>query len=279
MVLMKKEERSKKLSAFLTEQEIKELGYSFDQVGDIMIVDIPDSLKKKKKQIGKFMLDNYKTAKVICMKKGMHSGTFRTRPLEVIAGEKRKETVHTESGTKLKLNVEKVYFSPRLSTERLRIAEQIKSSEKVLVLFSGCAPYVCVIGKKAKPEKIVGIEINPVAHEYALENIKNNKVKADLYLGDVREVLPKLKEKFDRIIMPLPKNADEFLGVAFKAAKKGTIIYLYDFLDKKEIPDKTLEKIGRECKRARKKYKIISWRKCGQFSPSTFRVVVDFMVV
>jgi hypothetical protein len=35
-----------------------------------------------------------------------------------------------------------------LSTERKRISELVKPGEKVLVMFSGAAPYVCVIAKK-----------------------------------------------------------------------------------------------------------------------------------
>lgn len=291
---MKMHERVSKLSELLTEDEIKALGKSFDTVGDIMILEFRNpELAKKKKQIGEFMLNNYKNINVVAARAGMHEGIYRTQKLEILAGENRKETVHNESKARIMLDVENVYFSPRLSTERLRIAQQIKDGEKVLVMFSGAAPYVCVIAKNSKPEEIYGIEINPVAHDYALKNIKLNKISnARLFLGDARVVVPKIKEEskkyskkksseinFDRIIMPLPKQAEDFLDVALTVSKKGTIIHLYQFLKKEEIPDLAFSRIQEACKKTKKKYQIISYRKCGQFSPSTFRVVVDFEIL
>ena len=281
---MKKHERTKKLSEFLTEEEIKQLGTSYDTVGDIMILEFRDpELAKKKKQIGEFMLNNYKNINVVASRVGMHEGVYRTQKLEVLAGENRKETIHNESKARIMLDVENVYFSPRLSTERLRIAKQVKNGENVLVMFSGCSPYICVIAKNSKPKEIYGIEINPTGHEYALKNIKLNKISnAHLYQGDVRDIVPNLKKekiKFDRIIMPLPKQAEDFLDSALSVSKKGTIIHLYQFLKKEEIPDLALYRIQTACKKVKKKYKIMNWRKCGQFSPSVFRVVVDFQVL
>ncbi len=282
---MKKQERTNKLSEFLSEEEVKQLGTSFDTVGDIMILEFRNpNLEKKKKQIGEFMLNNYKNINVVASRVGMHEGVYRTQKLEILAGENRKETIHNESKSRIMLDVENVYFSPRLSSERLRIAQQVKDTEKVLVMFSGCSPYICVIAKNSKPKEIYGVEINPMGHKYALKNIKLNKIQnTHLYQGDVCEVVPKLKKElkinFDRIIMPLPKQAEDFLDVALSVSKKGTVIHLYQFLKKEEIPDLAIERIKQACKTAKKKYKIITYRKCGQFSPSVFRVVVDFQVL
>jgi hypothetical protein len=44
-----------------------------------------------------------------------------------MSGEKRTETTHKENGVNIKLDVEKCYFSPRLSQERLRIAKLVKN--------------------------------------------------------------------------------------------------------------------------------------------------------
>jgi tRNA (guanine37-N1)-methyltransferase len=100
-----------------------------------------------------------------------------------------------------------------------------------------------------KAKEVVGIEINPEGHRYGLENLKINKIRnARLCLGDVRKVVPELNEKFDRILMPLPKSAEDFLDVALSASKKGTVIHFYDFLFEEEIPKKAVEKIKRVCK-------------------------------
>ncbi|RMF56209.1 class I SAM-dependent methyltransferase family protein [Candidatus Woesearchaeota archaeon] len=265
----------------LTEKELSLIPKSFDVVGDMLIFsDFPPELEKKEKIIGEAFLNFHKNVKVVLKKIRQYSGEFRTPKLKIIAGERRKETIHTEHGCRLKLNPEKAYFSSRLSTERKRIYQQVKKGESVLVMFSGVAPYPVVIAKNSKPKEVYGIEINPLAHKYAEENIKLNKLSnVKLFCGDVRKVLPKINKKFDRIIMPLPKGAEHFLGLAFGKIKKNGIIHFYDFLEEKDIPKSSVEKIKRSCKASKKKCRILRTVKCGQYSPYKFRVCVDFKVI
>jgi len=55
----------KALKNVLSEKETEELFSAFDQVGDIIIVRIPDSLLSKKKIIGETLLEQVKTAKSV----------------------------------------------------------------------------------------------------------------------------------------------------------------------------------------------------------------------
>ena len=125
---------------------------SYDIVGDILIVEIPDELKKKEKQIANKLLKDHKQVKTVVKKKGIHGGKFRVQKYVVLAGDRRKETEYKENGVRIKLNVDKTYFSIRLATERLRIAKQVKDGEIVLVMFSGVAVYPLVIAKNAKKQ-------------------------------------------------------------------------------------------------------------------------------
>ena len=104
-------------------------------------------LENKEKDISQYLLDTNKSINTILKKSGQHSGEFRTQKLKYLAGEDKKEAIYKENSILLKLDVEEVYFSPRLSTERKRIFEQVKKDEKVLVMFCGCAPYPCTISK------------------------------------------------------------------------------------------------------------------------------------
>ena len=109
-------------------------------------------------------------------------------------------------------------------------------------MFSGCGVYPINIAKNTKAKEIYGIEINPVAHEYAEENARLNKTKnIRLFLGNVQKVIPNLDKKFDRILMPLPKGAEKFLGLALKVIKKQGVIHLYTFLEEENINKKYLE--------------------------------------
>ena len=95
-------------------------------------------------------------------------------------------------------------------------------------------------------------------------------------VGDVRRVLPKIKKKFDRIAMPLPKTGDRFLSLALKKIKKGGIIHLYDFLAENEL-NKQAKVIREICKP--KKIRILRKLKCGQFNPGTYRVCFDIKII
>ncbi|MBU1704819.1 MAG: class I SAM-dependent methyltransferase family protein [Nanoarchaeota archaeon] len=251
----------------LTKKQIALLPTSYDMVGDLIIFSsFPEELLKKEKVIGQALLEMHKNAKVVLKKTKKYSGTFRVPKLKVLAGERRKETEHKENNVRLRLDAEKVYFSSRSSTERKRIFELVKSGESVLVMFSGCGPFVVEIARNSQAKEVYGVEINPIAHEYAVENVRLNKVddKVKLYLGDVREVLPTIKKKFDRVLMPLPMGGEDFLELALTKVKKGGILHFYDFLNETEF-DLAKDKIKKACKK--RKFQILDVVKCGQFSP------------
>ena len=96
-----------------------------------------------------------------------------------------------------------------------------------------------------------------------------------MFKGDVRKVLVKINKKFDRIIMPLPKDASSFLDLAFSKIKKNGIIYFYDFLPEQDIPDKAIEKV----RELNKKFKLIDYVRCGQLGPRKYRICLDIKVL
>jgi len=263
------------LESKLTSKELKLAPRSFDTVGDIAIIEIDEALVKKEKVIGETLLRLNSNLKVVAKKVGFHTGEFRTQKLKIIAGDKRKETLYKENDIKLKLNVETCYFSPRLSTERLRVAKLVKKGERILVMFSGVAPYPLVFAKNSEALEIYGVELNPECHQFALENIKLNKVKnVKIVNGDARKEVPKLG-KFDRILMPLPKSAEDFFDVALEASKKGSVVHFYDFVNEENFPDESIAKV----KKVFPKAKILDSVKCGQSAPGRFRICIDFQVL
>ena len=267
------------LKGKLIKKQIELVPSSFDVVGDIAILEIPVELEKKEKIIGNALLGLHRNIKVVCKKSGLHTGIFRRQQLRIIAGEKRKTTEYKENNVRMRLHVQDVYFSPRLSSERKRIMEMIKKDENVLVMFSGCAPYVLVIAKNTDAKEVYGIEINPIAHKFGLENVKLNKLNnVKLFNGDVRMVGPTLKKKFDRILMPLPLGGENFLDVALSLIKKNGIIHYYDFKEEGAF-DISKKKVRDACKSAKKKYRILNLKKCGQIGKRNYRICIDFKVL
>ena len=120
------------------------------------------------------------------------------------------------------VDVTKAYFSPRLSTERLRIANLVKPNERVLNMFAGVGAFSIVLAKAQSECKVVSIDVNPEAHRFAVENARINKVagRVNTILGDVREIIKSDDlGKFTRVLMPLPESASDYLDDAISVTE------------------------------------------------------------
>ena len=235
----------KSLENILTSQESQELISSFDQIGDIIIVKIPNSLLTKKKLIGETLLNEVKIAKSVFYQASAVEGDFRTRNLEILAGEDKTETEYKEFGCKFTVDVENAFFSPRLSTERERIANLVQDGEIVVNMFAGVGMFSIMIAKK-KRFTVYSIDINPVATKLCEKNIISNKIAGNIISinGDASQVIQEqLKNKSDRTLMLLPERSDEFLESAINATKSGGIIHYYSHIhaDKKSNAGKLSE--------------------------------------
>ncbi|WP_296783281.1 class I SAM-dependent methyltransferase family protein [uncultured Methanobrevibacter sp.] len=256
----------------LTPEEIENLKTSFDTIGDIVILEIPDELHDKKQLIGDAAY-KFTKRKAIYMKKSAIKGTIRVRDLEFLSGIDDSVTVHKEHGLRLKLDVREVYFSPRLATERKRVMESVKDGEKILDMFCGIGPFPIVIARN-KDVDITAVDINEAAIKYLDENIKLNKLKGNIesYCGDVREVSKGFKSKFNRIIMNLPGLAYSFLDVAIDLIEDDGIINYYEFSDSYE---QGIKRLNEAASSAGKKVEILNTRKVKSISPDEWHVAID----
>ncbi len=224
---------------------------SYDIVGNIAIVEIPEGADEKK--IAKHIIENNKNVKTVVKKVTGRTGTYRLNGLEAIAGDNNLETVHKEHGLTYRLNIGKVYFSTREGEERQRISGKIGRNETILLMFAGIGAYAITIVKKRPDAKVYAVEINGDAYDYMKTNIRLNRVDNAVYplKGDVKDVCKNMVEKFDRVIMPSPSNAHEFLNIAISSLKRGGWIHFYTTSKEgeedyaKEILEKEAKKLGR----------------------------------
>ena len=217
------------LKSVLSETEINEVFSSFDIIGDIVIIKIPDSMSTKKQLIADAILSKVKPVRSVFMQSSPVQGDFRVRGVEYIAGENRTLTIYKEHNCRFKVDVSKVYFSPRLSTERERIAALVNDGEVIVNMFAGICTFSIIIAKKHKC-KIYSIDINPDAYSLCAENVKLNKVTESVVpmLGNAKEIIMnELKGKADRVLMPLPERAKEYLEYAVMALKEKGIIHYF----------------------------------------------------
>lgn len=209
---------------------------SFDVIGDVVVIKIPEQLIDLKNDIGKAIMDVTANARVVMMDSGV-KGDLRIRTLERIAGTGTSETVHKEFGVRISVDPSKIYFNPRLATERMRIASQVNDGETIIDMFSGAAPFPLVISKHSHPSDIYAIDLNSDALEFMVRNIEMNRsVNIHPMQGNAQEIVKDLP-KADRIIMNLPQSAIDFLEDALHASKKGAVIHLYRIMERDASDD------------------------------------------
>jgi len=265
------------VTGILSETEIEDLYGAFDQVGDIIILRIPDSLVSKKEIIGKVLLEKVKTAKSVFYQSSPVSGDFRTRKLELLAGEDKTKTEYKEHGCRFIVDVEKAFFSPRLSTERDRIANLIQDGEIVINMFGGVGMFSIIAAKKKKC-MVYNIDINPNATRLCEQNINLNKLvgKVESITGDATKIIEeKLAGIGDRILMLLPERSDEFLDSAIKATKKNGIIHYYCHIhgDKKNEVSRLAKEHFLEV--MRNKAEVLGSKIVRPVGPRFYQAVVD----
>ena len=246
---------------------------SYEIIGDIAVI---SELTVEKNEAIEGILDHHPHVETILLKEGGLKGEFRVGDYEKLYGEET-ETVHKEFGIELKVDPTEAYFSERFSTERDRVVSKIEKGEKVLVMFAGVGPFAVMAGKNSEPEKVVAVEKNPKACEYMKKNIDGNNQEGEIeaFCGDVRDI--DYEGKFDRIAMPLPGSANEFLDLAMELTEDEGIIHYYRFLE--EGNWKELEEEVREIAEEKGlKYEVLEKAVCGERGPTVERVCLDIRV-
>ncbi|MHA1774572.1 MAG: class I SAM-dependent methyltransferase [Candidatus Heimdallarchaeota archaeon] len=224
---------------------------AFDVIGEIIVLFLPRELEEKAQEIGEYLLKLYPKVKAVYKEVGKTKGTFRVQQKKLLAGS-GSETIHTEHGLKFKLDVTEVFFSPRQLTERLQITKFVKKGERVCVFFSGIGAIPIYLAKYTEAKEIIGIELNKKAHDYALQNVKLNKIepqRVQLINDDVRKVARKWeKEKrtFSLVILAEPKNERSMFQEAKTILREKTGRILLSFVGTKAICERRIAEIEKE---------------------------------
>jgi len=202
----------------------KFLPTSFDLIGEIVIIKIPEEILDYAPQIGEAIIKAYKSVKSVYLDKGV-KGPYRVRDLEHIAGEQKTETIYKEYGTRFIVDVSKVYVSPRLAEEHKKFSEYVTPSETIFDMFSGFGPFSIFAAKKGA--FAFATDINPYAIHYLYESAKLNGVEDRIlgFISDCRKVAGTIKA--DHVVMNLPHGSIKFLDHALISEKTPGYIHIY----------------------------------------------------
>jgi len=274
------------LAGKLETTELNLLYKSYDIVGDIAVIRVPENLKQHSRLIAEAVMQTHKRVKTVLRQVSPVSGDLRLRELQWVAGERRTETVYREFGCVFMVDLAKCYFSPRLSHERMRIAKLVQLGEVVVNMFAGVGCYSILIAKHSRAEEIYSIDISPVAVQHMRENVELNKVRERVIpiQGDAKEVVvEKLRNVADRVLMPLPERAYEYLEWAVLAVKPtGGWIHYYDFehAGKKENPvEKVKAKVSERLHDLGLNFEIPFGRIVRTTGPNWYQVVLDIKML
>ncbi len=202
---------------------------SYDQLGNIVIIDVEKRLARK---VARIILETHKNAETVLRKEGAVRGRYRTRKYSFVMGKRGYTARYNENGASFVFDVRKTFFSPRLAYERKRITDLSNDGELVVVMFAGIGPFAIEIAKKNRRSRVVAIELNKAAYGYMLENVRLNKTPNVIpVLGNAMAPPREYLGKADRIIMPLPADSSRFLGSALRLCGPRCIIHYYSFVD------------------------------------------------
>ncbi|MHA1238586.1 MAG: class I SAM-dependent methyltransferase [Candidatus Odinarchaeia archaeon] len=256
---------------------------SIDIIGEIAVVEIPEEIWEYRFDIGEAILNTHKHVKSVFAKLSGIEGEFRVRKLTHIAGEYMTETIHREYNCFFKLDVLKVYFSPRLGFEHWRVANLVKDSEVVFDMFAGVGPFSIMVAK-LRDVKVYACDINPASIHYLKENIKLNKVEGKVIpiQGDAGEIAEKqLRGSVDRVIMNLPGSSIQYIEQACRSIKSaGGVIHYYTFSREDELFDDVLERVEERIKSSgREISRVLFKRKVRPTAPYVWQIVLDIEIV
>ncbi|HWQ48536.1 MAG TPA: class I SAM-dependent methyltransferase family protein [Methanosarcina sp.] len=275
----------------------------FDYIGNVAIISIPPELAAYKEAIASKLFSMRGNTRAVLNKVSKLEGEHRVADFELLLGETT-ETIHRENGYTYKLDVKKVFFNPRLYSERRRVASKITSGECIIIPFAGVGPFV--LPAAGKGAKVYAIEINPDACACLWENIRINRLEGQVTViqGDFEHICHRFdfaktneglvntaysdlpvrlnpekaedesfqvpENGFDRAIVPTPYGMDSFLGEISKLVRKGGNIHFYTFKAESQIPEliEAYEKMGLE---------VELYRRAGNIAPGISRWVFDLI--
>lgn len=267
---------------------------SYDIIGNIAIIELNreelSPLHPYKEIIGRSILEINPHIQTVLEKSGDVDGVFRTRKLSYIAGQKRRDTLYKENGCRFHLNIEEVFFTPRLGYERDRLANMETVFNQIGTcwdIFCGVGPFFIQIAHLHPHMKFLATDINPNAIKYAQENIGLNALNNDITCisMDVSNA-PQIKcmyphfNQISRVIMNLPEKNLEFLNILSPFLHpKGALLHIYQFNEKPEPLMHAKEKFNTALNDLPLEIdKIINARIVKPFSPALETTVLDVII-
>jgi tRNA (guanine37-N1)-methyltransferase len=263
-----------------------------DIVGDIALIKSPwvagldDPLTLEEyRRLAEALLVEVPYIKSVWLLRGPVRGSLLLREAIHLAGERRSTTIYKEHGCEFKIDILKVFVTPRLNYEHRRVAELVKPGEVIVNMFAGAGLFSIIIACR-KPVRVYSIDLNPDAYKYMIESIELNrrKLKGEVIpiLGDAARVIEeRLKASADRVLEPYPRLALGYMEYALEALKNKGWLHVYLHVEARG----KLDARSKAEKLVRERIRSLGWDATSTSSrivrpvgPRLYQVVVDVEV-
>jgi tRNA (guanine37-N1)-methyltransferase len=254
-------------------------------IGDIALIRTPLNMNPEElRPLGEEILNRIPHVKSVWASIPGIEGPYRLRRHVWLAGEQRSETLYREHGCVFKVDINRVYISPSLNYEHIRVARLVNPGEVVFNMFAGAGLFSIIIAKHSNPSRVYSVDINPDAYYYMVENIKLNHVEDKVHpvLGDAKDVASKLSSSVNRVLMPYPELALDYLPYAVDSLKNSGWVHVYLHVRTERGEHwrtKALRVISeRLAEISARSYTVSHVRKIRNVGPRQHQVVVDLYI-
>lgn len=247
----------------------------WELVGDVLVLRLLPELEGFKREVATAYARAL-GAKCVLQDVGGIQGELRTPRVRRLLGDDA-VTIHKENGVLFKLDLERIMFSSGNVDERVRVSKLDCDGEVVVDMFAGIGYFSVPIAVHRSPERVISCELNPVAFEYLVENVRLNGVEGTVepVHGDNREL--RGCSVADRVFMGYVKTTHEFLEVAYRLVKDGGMVHYHETCPCELLPDRPVERMRSAL--ADGSVDVISMREVKSYSPGISHVVVDARIL
>ncbi|XP_012273475.1 tRNA (guanine(37)-N1)-methyltransferase [Orussus abietinus] len=198
---------------------------SYSQVGHVLHLNLREAQLPYKELIGQVYLDKVSHCRTVVNKTANIDAEFRNFSMEVLAGDLDTVVEAKENGCVYRLDFSRVYWNPRLGTERCLVTSTLEPGDVLYDAFAGVGPFAIPAARKGAV--VLANDLNPDSYHWLQQNTKINKLKGEtkLFCKDARAFLKEDVAKHlverrrsgekgcEHVVMNLPERALEFLDV------------------------------------------------------------------
>lgn len=247
---------------------------SFDVVGDVVLIRLPEALLPHAPAIGEALLHFVPGARLVGRDAGVH-GPERRRSIERIAGTGDWTTRCRENGLALEVDLERAYFSPRLAREHQRVARSVPPGARAFDLCCGIGPFALTIAHVGRAREVLAVDSNPAAIELLERNAR--RLRLD---GKIRAIGADVGEFLEHAgvagyaVMNLPFEGIKYLTSVGKSMEAGGVLDYFEVTDRADQPGRPsalVDRLG-----GPREYSVSAHRVVHPYSPSADLVAYTF---